>query len=265
MAIKRRDFLKLTGLTLVGTAASAAVGDLLTRGEAKAEEEYAFSPKALKGKRWAMIIDVKKCKEGIEKGCGKKCIKACHYLHNVPSIPDKKKEIKWIWEDEFEHAFPEQTNEYLEEIFKDIPFLFLCNHCDNPPCVRVCPTKATFKNDEGIVMMDFHRCIGCRFCMAACPYGARSFNWVDPRPYIEKVNPEYPTRTKGVVEKCLFCYERLAQGKVPACVEACPEKALIFGDLADENSEVSKILKERVAIRRKAELGTNPSVFYLID
>ena len=265
MAIKRRDFLKLTGLTLVGTAASAAVGDLLTRGEAKAEEEYAFSPKALKGKRWAMIIDVKKCKEGIEKGCGKKCIKACHYLHNVPSIPDKKKEIKWIWEDEFEHAFPEQTNEYLEEIFKDIPFLFLCNHCDNPPCVRVCPTKATFKNDEGIVMMDFHRCIGCRFCMAACPYGARSFNWVDPRPYIEKVNPEYPTRTKGVVEKCLFCYERLAQGKVPACVEACPEKALIFGDLADENSEVSKILKEKVAIRRKAELGTNPSVFYLID
>ena len=265
MAIKRRDFLKLTGLTLVGTAASAAVGDLLTRGEAKAEEEYASPPEALKGKRWAMVIDVKKCKKGKEKGCNEKCIEACHYLHNVPSIPDKKKEIKWIWEDEFEHAFPEQTNEYLEEIFKDIPFLFLCNHCDNPPCVRVCPTKATFKNDEGIVMMDFHRCIGCRFCMAACPYGARSFNWVDPRPYIEKVNPEYPTRTKGVVEKCLFCYERLAQGKVPACVEACPEKALIFGDLADENSEVSKILKERVAIRRKAELGTNPSVFYLID
>jgi len=264
MAIKRRDFLKLTGLTVVGTAVSTAVGDLLTRGEVKAEE-YASSPKALKGKRWVMIIDVKKCKEGIEKGCGKKCIKACHYLHNVPSIPDKKKEVKWIWEDEFEHAFPEQTNEYLEEIFKDIPFLFLCNHCDNPPCVRVCPTKATFKNDEGIVMMDFHRCIGCRFCMAACPYGARSFNWVDPRPYIKKVNPEYPTRTKGVVEKCLFCYERLAQGKIPACVEACPEKALIFGDLTDENSEVSKILKERVAIRRKAELGTNPSVFYLID
>ena len=264
MAIKRRDFLKLTGLTLVGTAASAAVGDLLTRGEVKAEE-YASPPEALKGKRWAMVIDVKKCKEGIEKGCNKKCIKACHYLHNVPSIPDKKKEIKWIWEDEFEHAFPEQTNEYLEEIFKDIPFLFLCNHCDNPPCVRVCPTKATFKNEEGIVMMDFHRCIGCRFCMAACPYGARSFNWVDPRPYIEKVNPEYPTRTKGVVEKCLFCYERLAQGKIPACVEACPEKALIFGDLTDENSEVSKILKERVAIRRKAELGTGPAVFYLID
>lgn len=268
MAIKRRDFLKLTGLTLVGTAASAAVGDLLTRGEAKGEtkaEEYASSPEALKGKRWAMVIDVKKCKEGIEKGCGKKCIKACHYLHNVPSIPDKKKEVKWIWEDEFEHGFPDQTNEYLEEIFKDIPFLFLCNHCDNPPCVRVCPTKATFKNEEGIVMMDFHRCIGCRFCMAACPYGARSFNWVDPRPYIEKVNPEYPTRTKGVVEKCLFCYERLAKGKMPACVEACPEKALIFGDLADENSEVSKILRERVAIRRKPELGTGPAVFYLID
>ncbi|MCD6489474.1 MAG: 4Fe-4S dicluster domain-containing protein [Thermodesulfobacterium sp.] len=264
MAIKRRDFLKLTGLTLVGTAASAAVGDLLTRGEVKAQE-YATPPEALKGKRWAMVIDVKKCKEGQKKGCGKKCIEVCHYLHNVPSIPDKKKEIKWIWEDEFEHAFPEQTDEYLEEIFKDVPFMLLCNQCDNPPCVRVCPTKATFKREDGIVMMDFHRCIGCRFCMAACPYGSRSFNWFDPRKYLKKVNPEYPTRTKGVVEKCLFCYERLAQGKLPACVEACPEKALIFGDLADENSEVSKILKERVALRRKAELGTGPAVFYLID
>jgi len=211
-----------------------------------------------------MVIDVKKCKEN-RATCGAKCIEVCHYLHNVPSIPDKKKEIKWIWEDEFEHAFPEQADEYLKEVFKDVPFLLLCNQCDDPPCVRVCPTQATFKREDGIVMMDFHRCIGCRFCMAACPFGARSFNWFDPRPYVKKVNPEYPTRMKGVVEKCMFCYERLAQGKIPACVEACPANALIFGDLADENSEVSKILKERIAIRRKAELGTHPSVFYLID
>ncbi|RKX59835.1 MAG: 4Fe-4S ferredoxin, partial [Thermodesulfobacteriota bacterium] len=119
--------------------------------------------------------------------------------------------------------------------------------------------------EDGIVMMDFHRCIGCRFCMAACPYGARSFNWYDPRKYLKKVNPEYPTRTKGVVEKCLFCYERLVKGQLPACVEACPAKALHFGDLEDEESEINKILKNRIAIRRKEELGTGPSIFYLID
>jgi molybdopterin-containing oxidoreductase family iron-sulfur binding subunit len=263
MAIKRRNFLKLTGLTLLGTAVSTAVGNLLTRGEVKAKS-YTQPPEALVGKRWAMVIDVKKCKE--KKGsCEYRCIKICHEIHNVPQIPDKQKEIKWIWEDKFEHAFPEQADEFLKEVFKDVPFLLLCNQCDNPPCVRVCPTQATFKREDGIIMMDFHRCIGCRFCMAACPFGARSFNWFDPRPYIKKVNPEYPTRMKGVVEKCMFCYERLVQGKIPACVEACPEKALIFGDLEDPNSEVNKILKERVAIRRKAELGTHPSVFYLID
>ncbi len=262
MVIKRRSFLKLTGLALLGTAAGAAVENLFTMGEIKAQE-YTNPPGALVGERWAMIIDVKKCKEA-RNTCGAKCIEVCHYIHNVPTIPDKKKEIKWIWEESFEHAFPEQADEHLKEVFKDVPFLLLCNQCDNPPCVRVCPTKATFKRKDGIVMMDFHRCIGCRFCMAACPFGARSFNWFDPRPYISKVNPEYPTRTKGVVEKCMFCYERLAEGKIPACVEACPEKALIFGDLADPNSEVNKILKERVAIRRKAELGTRPSVFYLI-
>ena len=113
-------------------------------------------------------------------------------------------------------------------------------------------------------MMDYHRCIGCRYCMAACPYGSRSFNWVDPRPYIETVNPQYPTRTKGVVEKCNFCAERLADGQLPACVEACPEKALIFGDLHDENSPVRQALRSRYAVQRKPELGTGPSVFYLV-
>jgi molybdopterin-containing oxidoreductase family iron-sulfur binding subunit len=100
--------------------------------------------------------------------------------------------------------------------------------------------------------------------MAACPYGARSFNWIDPRPFIAKVNPEYPSRMKGVVEKCTFCYERIAEGKIPACVEACPAKAIVFGDLKNPNDEINKILKERLAIRRKEELTTYPSVFYLI-
>ena len=139
--------------------------------------------------------------------------------------------------------------------------LVFCNHCDNPPCVRVCPTQATWKRDDGIVMMDWHRCIGCRYCMAACPYGSRSFNWEDPRPHIKEPNPDFPTRTKGVVEKCTFCDERLDKGQPPACVEACPEKALVFGDLNDPDSEVRRLLRSRFALRRKAGLGTSPEVY----
>jgi len=263
MAIKRRDFLKFGALTLLGTAASSVVSNFVAEGNA---EEYAPAPEQLKGKRWAIAIEVKKCKEA-QKSCGFKCIEVCDYIHNIPQIPDKKKEIKWIWHDEFEHVFPEQgaTNEYLDEYFKGVPFILLCNHCEHPPCVRVCPTRATFKREDGIVMMDYHRCIGCRFCMAACPYGARSFNWYDPRRFLKHLNPDFPTRTKGVVEKCTLCYERLAEGKKPACVEACPVGAMHFGDLNDPNSDVRKAIKGRMVIRRKEDLGTGPSILYIVD
>ena len=139
-----------------------------------------------------------------------------------------------------------------------------CNHCDNPPCTKVCPTQATWKRDDGVVMMDWHRCIGCRYCVAGCPYGSRSFNWRDPRPHIDELNPEFPTRTRGVVEKCNFCEERLARGEQPACVVACKEKALIFGDLEDPESEIRKVLRERPSVRRKVALGTQPQIFYLL-
>jgi Fe-S-cluster-containing dehydrogenase component len=112
-------------------------------------------------------------------------------------------------------------------------------------------------------MMDYHRCIGCRYCMAGCPYGSRSFNWKNPRPFVKKVNFDFPTRTKGVVEKCNFCQERLAQGLLPACVEACKEKALIFGDLDDPESEVRRILRSHKTRQRFPELGTKPKVFYV--
>jgi molybdopterin-containing oxidoreductase family iron-sulfur binding subunit len=151
----------------------------------------------------------------------------------------------------------------MSEDVEHRPFPLLCNHCEEPPCVRVCPTQATFKREDGIVMMDMHRCIGCRFCMAGCPYGSRSFNFQDPRKGLKKENPEYPTRTKGVVEKCDFCVERLAQGKMPACVEAAEGK-ILFGDLEDKNSEVRRALAEHYTIRRKPDLGTSPSVFYII-
>jgi molybdopterin-containing oxidoreductase family iron-sulfur binding subunit len=111
--------------------------------------------------------------------------------------------------------------------------------------------------------MDFHRCIGCRFCMAACPFGARSFNYRDPRPFIKEINKEFPTRMKGVVEKCSFCVERLAVGQMPACVEASEGK-LAFGDLYDPESKVRKLIENHLTIRRKPQLGTEPSVYYIV-
>ncbi len=259
MSINRRDFLKLAGLsTLLGVTGASVIDEVLkTRAEAS---HVVLDEKALMAKRWAMVVDTSKFKTDEDY---KKVIHACHSIHNVPDIGNAKDEIKWIWTDTYEHTFPGQENEYMSEGIKEKPFLLLCNHCDNPPCVRVCPTKATFKRKDGIVMMDQHRCIGCRFCMAACPFGARSFNWRDPRPFIKETNLEYPTRTKGVVEKCTFCFERLAKGLQPACVEKS-EGALIFGDLSDPNSEVRKILSKHYSIRRKPEIGTQPSVFYIL-
>lgn len=259
MSINRREFLKLAGAsTLAGLAGASIIDEVLnSRSEAS---NVLPGQEALKAKRWAMVIDVSKFKTEDDY---KRVISACHSIHNVPDIGNPKDEIKWIWSEKYENAFPGLSDEYIPEGIKHKFFPVLCNHCAKPPCVRVCPTKATFKRPDGIVIMDFHRCIGCRFCMAACPYGSRSFNWRDPRPFVKQVNPEFPTRTKGVVEKCNFCAERLAKGLQPACVEAS-NGAMVFGDLQDPSSEVRKILSSQYTLRRKPELGTGPSVYYII-
>jgi molybdopterin-containing oxidoreductase family iron-sulfur binding subunit len=263
MSINRRQFIKLAGISTIlgigGVAAVDKMGGKVLEAAHEGMQESEF-PAPLTAKRWAMVVDLSKLKTPEDY---QRCIDACNNIHNIPDFGNAKDEIKWIWRDSFEAAFPGQLNEYLPEEIKGKPFLLLCNHCENPPCVRVCPTKATFKRKDGIVMMDQHRCIGCRFCMAACPFGARSFNWRDPRPYIKKENLEYPTRTIGVVEKCTFCFERLVKGQQPKCVEDS-NGALVFGDLSDPNSEVRKILATRYSIRRKVELGTQPGVYYLI-
>ncbi len=248
MKITRKGFLRLLG---------GSVGSAFVIGAGKVVQAVRSALPA--APRWGMAIDFTKC----QKGCDA-CTRACRLAHNIPQIPDPKQEIKWIWEEQYENVFPSQPAAFAREGLAASKLLVLCNHCADPPCTRVCPTQATWKRDDGIVMMDYHRCIGCRYCMAACPYGSRSFNWVDPRPYIETVNPQYPTRTKGVVEKCDFCAERLDDGQLPACVEACQEKALIFGDLHDENSAVRQALRSRYGVQREPELGTDPSVFYLV-
>jgi len=263
MSMNRRQFLKFAGASTILGVGSASVINSIGKGSLEAAQ-ISPDPRALKAKRWGFVVDVSKLTTDEDY---QKCINACHNLHNVPNNPNPRHEVKWIWKDTYEHTFPNTAEDkIMNKELQEKNFLLFCNHCANPACVRVCPTQATFKREsDGIVMQDMHRCIGCRFCMAACPFGARSFNYVDPRPNInkEKENKTFPTRMIGVVEKCTACYERIAIGEQPACAEAS-SGAIVFGDLEDPNSEVRKLIAEKYTIRRKPELGTQPSIYYVI-
>ena len=260
MKTDRRKFLKVAGLSALALTSGMAA----MTGEARAQiapGKYVPREGSLTAKRWAMVIDTRKFTSSDD---FRRCFEACNRAHNVPNVPGDK-DIKWMWTDTFDHVFPDDMNNHLNTAVRSRPYLLLCNHCTNPPCVRVCPTQATYKMADGIVAMDYHRCIGCRFCMAGCPYGARSFNFVDPRKYLPDPvpNPEFPTRMIGVVEKCNFCVERLAEGKMPACVIASNGR-ILFGDLEDPNSSVRQALANNFSIRRKPSLGTQPGVYYLV-
>ncbi len=254
MEVSKRSFLKLVGLAILGVLGRTVFGTLSRFKTARASPAGAY----FAGKRWGMVVNLKSCS-----GCGA-CVDACRSAHNVPSFGNPKDEIKWIWTIPFGQAFPEQNHELLEKELRGLPTPVLCNHCDDPPCARVCPVTAIWKREDGIVMQDYHRCIGCRYCMVACPYGAVSFNWRDPRPFIREINSDFPTRKPGVVERCNFCEERLAKNLRPACVEACKEQALVFGDLEDAGSKVRKTLASSYSLRRKPELGTKPRVYYVV-
>jgi molybdopterin-containing oxidoreductase family iron-sulfur binding subunit len=210
--------------------------------------------KGIPGRKFVMVIDLAKCD-----GCGT-CTLSCGKMHFIP--PDRQ----WI------KVLRMQDAEHTAPYFFPQP----CYHCDNPPCTKVCPVDATFKRQDGIVLIDNERCIGCRFCMAACPYGARSFNWArphdPPEALAESYSPEhgYPRRV-GTVEKCDFCPDMAAQGKLPGCVGGCPMGALYFGDQNEDavtNSQgetlrLSKLLLDRSGYRHLEELGTKPRVYYL--
>ena len=190
MKTSRRHFLKIAGFSAMALASGLAAA-----GAAEAQiapGRYVKRDGMLTAKRWAMVIDTRRFRTEADYA---PCIEACQKAHNIPDIHDDRN-VKWIWTDTFEHVFPDEMNAHLNTATRSKPYLLLCNHCTNPPCVRVCPTQATYKMEDGIVAMDYHRCIGCRFCMAGCPYGARSFNFVDPRNYLSNPvpNPDFPTR-----------------------------------------------------------------------
>ena len=265
MERSRREVLKLFGITALALNTPPVLNAFAAEPEAghgvEAEPFVKKGDNALSARQWAMVIDTTKFESPDDV---RPLVAACHRIHNVPEMSVQRHEIKWIWPTHYHNAFPMSPAKFIDEKLEHAPILVLCNHCENPPCVRACPTRATFKREsDGIVLMDFHRCIGCRFCMAACPFGARSFNYRDPRPFIATTNKKFPTRSKGVVEKCNFCAERLAVGQMPACVEVSEGK-LAFGDLYDPESEVRELIRTHYTIRRKQTLGTEPAVYYIV-
>lgn len=284
----RRDFLKATGLVALGTGGGLAY----LRGRTATSQEHG-QVSAESTEQWAMVIDVERV-QNLDLRVA--CANACTRAHAVPAytddevtepayegvdpIEDPEEHIRWIWRETYASAFPDQVHTHTSAAVRDANVLVMCNHCSDPACVRVCPTQATWKREtDGIVMMDMHRCIGCRYCMAACPYGARSFNWLDPRLHLpEELETTFPTRTRGVVEKCNFCAERLREGLQPACVEAANstpggEGALVFGkiladhevvDPSNPEHEATRLLRERHTICRKVGAGTEPNVYYIV-
>lgn len=203
--------------------------------------------------RLGMVIDSKRCI-----GCHT-CAMACKVENN---LPDKNwwNRVVTIGGDEMDSPAGTYPNLSMATI------TVACQHCENPACVKACPVGATYKRDDGVVIQDYDKCIGCRMCMAACPYtGVRVFNWEKPKHTIEFAvgDVDVPEHQKHVVEKCTLCAHRLAKGLQPACVEVCPGRARHFGDFNDPESEVSQLLLKRAHFQLLPEKETNPSVYFL--
>ncbi|MGA2505489.1 MAG: sulfate reduction electron transfer complex DsrMKJOP subunit DsrO [Anaerolineales bacterium] len=199
--------------------------------------------------RYGIVIDTKRCF-----GCNA-CTIACKQKNGTPSG------VFWnrVYVNEV-GSYPTVRREYTPA---------LCMHCDIPACVAVCPTGASYKREDGIVLVDQNKCVGCRYCMVACPYNARYFDNGSSEGYFPgKGLVAYETaqqlgKIKGTVSKCTMCADRIAVGEEPACVQTCPTKVRVFGDLDDPNSEISKLIVARGGYQIHPELGTNPSVYYL--
>jgi len=217
------------------------------------------------GVLYGYAFNISKCRGYMD------CVRGCLAENNQ----DRASDMRYIRI--HEHAqgqmnFDEANDDYYHEVPAEDHYYIgtQCFHCENAPCIPVCPVKATWKEEDGIVVVDYDWCIGCRYCTAACPYDARRFNWADPVISAEEVNGNQHylgnrLRKQGVTEKCTFCIQRTRKGKNPACVEACPTGARIFGNLLDPNSDIRWVLKNKKVFRLKEDLGTEPKFWYFMD
>jgi Fe-S-cluster-containing dehydrogenase component len=253
----------------IGTVARAAAA--LGVGSASAVADEAKPGRT--PHKWGMAIDLDRCT-----GC-QACAVACRAENNIPMAgptnTEKGRAIFWMnLLTTSEGSYPALRHEF---------FPTPCNHCEDPPCIKVCPVGATTQSEEGIIQQIPERCIGCRLCEVSCPYTRRYFNWSEPEwngAWREQLNPDVAVRPAGVIEKCLFCHHRIravkekvrAEGRaltdadvrtLPACAASCPAQAIVFGDLADPKSEVSRLAESPRAFRLLEELGTRPKVIYL--
>jgi molybdopterin-containing oxidoreductase family iron-sulfur binding subunit len=244
---KKRIFARIEEETLVRTGVRTRVGD----------------PPPIEGVEFAYALNLSVCNGS------RRCVEACARENNLPDDP----EIRYIRVMEMDAGsleFEDSTADYATEKVpaKDKFYLPVqCHQCDNPPCTKACPVGATWKEPDGIVVVDYNWCIGCRFCVVACPYFARRFNFAEPQIPPDRINPNQGylsnrPRHKGVVEKCTFCLHRTRVGRMPACLEACPTGARKFGNLHDPSSEIRQIIATKRVYVLKEELATLPRFYY---
>jgi len=288
----RRSFLRALG-TAGAAAATAATGcsggawedffrqhyhrlddedrrALLSRLEDQARERYGVNariddPQAIPGVEYAYALSLTACT-----GC-RQCEYACAEENNTSRSPQMHY-IRIVELDVGSFDLDESEHGYEGRVPADgkVYMPVSCQQCANPPCVQACPVKATWQEEDGIVVVDYDWCIGCRYCEAACPYGARHFNFAAPRVRPSEINPDQGylsnrVRPQGVVEKCHFCLHRVRRGELPACQEACPVGARVFGNLLDPASPVRRILEDKRVYVLKEELGTVPRFYYFFD
>lgn len=267
---------------LLGGAVVAGAAGLVTLGRSRpagaaaepraADLPVPATPHAVRRHRWGMAIDLDRCT-----ACGS-CTIACREENNVPVLGpgDGNDGARPEW-----MSLLSRSSDHHGSLPEILPYP--CQHCEDAPCTKACPVGATFTDSDGIVAQIYDRCIGCRYCMVACPYGRRSFNWREPEwagNLVQLLNPDVATRPKGVVEKCTFCHHRVRQAKekaalegrgptddemrhLTACAAACPAQAIVFGDLLDPDSEVSQQHRDPRGFRLLEHLGTKPAVVYL--
>lgn len=244
---KKRIFARIEDETLARTGVRTHISD----------------PPPIDGVEFAYALNLSVCNGS------RRCVEACARENNLPDDP----EIRYIRVMEMEMGsleFEEATADYGDDKVPKKDKFYLpvqCHQCDNPPCVKACPVQATWKEPDGIVVVDYSWCIGCRFCVVACPYFARRFNWSEPQVPPDRINPNLGylsnrPRPKGVVEKCTFCLHRTRVGRMPACLEACPTGARKFGNMNDPDSEIRKIIATKRVYVLKEDLATLPRFYY---